>query len=273
MRGHLRKLTETDVVKRRRQNEFPGALDFELTSVGRELWGVATVLRGWLANGPEGPLKLGSSAAKSAIRALIEGWGTSMVRALAARPLSLTELNDLISGLSYPSLERRLGAMRVAGLIERTPGPGRGTPYMVTEWMRSAIAPLGAAARWERLCVPERTPPIKRLDAEAGFLLAVPLIELPSDASGICRLAVEIGGSNGDRLAGVLVEVRQGQVVSCLASIRGSADGWIAGSPAGWLEAVIEGNAERLESGGDTELAETLVAGLHGALFGAVRQG
>ena len=183
MRGHLRKLTETGVVKRRRQNEFPGSLDFELTSAGEELWGVATVLRGWLANGPEGSLKLGSSAAKSAIRALVEGWSSSMVRALAARPLSLTELNDLINGLSYPSLERRLGAMRVAGLIERMSGPGRGTPYTVTEWMRSAVAPLGAARRWERLFVPERTPPIKRLDAEAGFLLSVPLIGLPSEAS------------------------------------------------------------------------------------------
>ena len=60
-------------------------------------------------NAPEGPLALGSSTAKSAIKALVEGWGTNMIRALAARPLSLTELNGLISGLSYPSLERRLG--------------------------------------------------------------------------------------------------------------------------------------------------------------------
>ena len=178
MRGHLRTLAKTEVVVRRRQNDFPGSLDFELTPTGEELWLVAKVLRVWLRNAPEEPLALGSSAAKSAVKALVEGWGTSMVRALAARPLSLTELNGLINGLSYPSLERRLGAMRLAGQIQRTPGRGRGTPYAVTDWLRRAIGPLGVAARWERMHAPEATAPIRRLDAEAAFLLAIPLVRL-----------------------------------------------------------------------------------------------
>ncbi|HEV7482881.1 MAG TPA: hypothetical protein VGO13_07265 [Solirubrobacterales bacterium] len=41
--------------------------------MGRELWMVAPVLDGWLRVAPEGPLPLGSSAAKSAVRALVEG--------------------------------------------------------------------------------------------------------------------------------------------------------------------------------------------------------
>ncbi len=40
-----------------------------------------------------------------------------MLRALAAGSLSLTELDRLIGALSYPSLERRLVAMRLAGLV------------------------------------------------------------------------------------------------------------------------------------------------------------
>lgn len=267
MRAHLRTLTETGVVSRQRQNDFPGSLDFELTAAGQELWTVAKILAVWLEAAPEARLPLGSNPAKQAVRALVDGWGTSMIRALAARPLTLTELDGLISGISYPSLERRLGAMRQAGQIERMQGKGRGTPYAVTDWLRQAIAPLGAAARWERLHVATATPPIKRLDAEAAFLLAIPLLDLPADVSGACRLAVEIGTSNGDRLAGVLVEARDGRVVSCAAGVQGHADAWASGSAAAWLRAVIEGEAEQLEIGGDCQLGRALLDGLHGALF------
>jgi DNA-binding HxlR family transcriptional regulator len=267
MRGHLRTLTETDVLIRRRRNDFPGSLDFELTPVGEELWMVARILEGWLEDAPGGPLQLGSSAAKSTVKALVEGWATSMVRALAARPFSLTELNGLINGLSYPSLERRLGALRLAGLIERTPSNGRGTPYAVTAWLRRAIAPLAAAARWERANAAETTAPIRRLDAEAAFLLAVPLLRLPGESSGVCRLAVEVGAANGDRLAGVLVDVREGQVASCVAKVQGHADAWATGSAQAWLQAVIDGNTERLEIGGDCHLARAAIDALNAELF------
>lgn len=266
MRGHLRTLTRTGVLARKRRNDFPGALDFELTPVGENLCGVARVLGAWLEQSPDGPLELGSSAAKSAIKALVEGWDTSMIRALAARPLSLTELNGLINSLSYPSLERRLAAMRMAGQIERMPGPGRGTAYTVTGWLRRAIAPLGAAARWERLHAPEQTSPVKRLDVEAAFLLTIPLLDLPSDLSGTCRLAVETGGSNGDSIAGVLVEVNEGSITSCVATIRGHADAWASGSASAWLQTMGR-NDDGLEVGGGRELAQALVEGLRTALL------
>jgi DNA-binding HxlR family transcriptional regulator len=266
MRGHLRTLTETDVLVRRRQNDFPGSLDFELTAVGQELWAVAQVLEAWLREAPEGPLTLGSSTSKSTVKALVEGWATSMVRALAARPFSLTELNGLINSLSYPSLERRLGALRLAGLIERTPGNGRGTPYAVTAWLRRAIAPLAAAARWERANAAETTAPIRRLDAEAAFLLAIPLLRLPGEPSGVCRLAVEVG-PGGERLAGVLVQVRDGEITSCVAKVQGHADAWAAGPAQGWLRAVMDGDAELLEMGGHCQLVRTLLDGLNAELF------
>ena len=267
LRGHLRALTETGVVTRRRQNEFPGSLDLELTPVGRELWGVALILGAWLRAAPDGPMALGGGAAKGAVKALVEGWSTSMIRALAARPLSLTELNGLIHNLSYPSLERRLGAMRLAGQIERTPGRGRGTPYAVTDWLRRAIGPLGAAARWERLHAPAQTSPVKRLDVEAAFLLAVPLLSLAEETSGTCRLAVEVGASNGDRLAGVLVGVEKGRVASCIAKVQGQADAWASGSAPAWLRAVIDQDLDRIQIGGDTQLARGLLDELHGVLI------
>jgi DNA-binding HxlR family transcriptional regulator len=271
MRAHLRALISTGVAERRRANRFPSSVDFVLTESGRELGVVAAILEAWLRRSPDGPLELDDRAAKSAVKALIEGWGTNMIRVLATRPFSLTELNGLISGLSYPSLERRLGAMRLAGQVERLPGPGRGTPYAVTDWLRRAIAPLAAAARWERAHVPAQTVPIRRLDIEAAFLLAVPLLKLPSELSGSCRLAVELAAANGGgQQAGALVAVREGEVVSCRASLQGHADAWASGSAREWLTAVMEQEADQLEIGGESQLARALLDGLNGSLFGQV---
>jgi len=271
MRGHLRTLTQTGVVAGRRQSDFPGYRDYALTDSGRELWAVAEVLRAWLAAAPERPVLLGSVASKSAIKALVEGWDTNIIRALVARPLSLTELSELISGISYPSLERRLGAMRLAGQIEKMAGRGGGTPYGVTEWLRRAIAPLAAAARWERLNVSPHTAPIRRLDIEAAFLLVAPLLSLPSHLSGSCRLAVEVEGGNGERLAGILAKVKEGRVISCTAGLQGHADAWSSGSSSAWLRAVIDYSTDELEIGGDQQLVRGLLDSLHHELVG-VRQ-
>ncbi|HEX5610066.1 MAG TPA: winged helix-turn-helix domain-containing protein [Solirubrobacterales bacterium] len=268
MRGHLRTLTDIGVLKRRRQNEFPGALDFELGGPGRDLLKVGGVLQGWLAAAPDGPIPLGGIAAKSAIKALVEGWSSTVVRAVAARPLSLTDLNRLISEHNYPSLERRLGALRLAGLIEACPGKTRGTPYTVTDWLRRGVGPLAAAARWERAYVVEETAAIGRIDIEASFLLAVPLLNLPPEVSGACRLAVELRSNGGEPgLAGVFIEIEQGRVRSCVCRLQGEADAWASGTPKSWMRAIDEGGADRLEIGGDWDLATAVLGGMNRALF------
>jgi len=269
LRGQLRKLVDLGAVVKHRRNRFPGVLEYELAEPGRDLLFVIDALECWLANAPGRPLPLGSNEAKAAVKSLAEGWTTSMLRALAAGPLTLTELDRVISDLPYPSVERRLGAMRLAQQIEARPGEGRGTPYAVTDWLREGIAPLAAAARWERLHMPENTAPIARLDAEAAFLLVMPLLRLPTEASGSCRMAVELPNNREPRLAGVLVEVAQGRIASCTSRLQGNPDAWALGSPAGWLGAVIEHDPARLELGGDCALARALLDGLHRALFEA----
>jgi DNA-binding HxlR family transcriptional regulator len=271
MRGHLRSLTQLGVLERRQQSNFPGSVDYELGPAGRDLLTVIRILQSWLASSPEGPLQPGSVAARSAIKALTEGWSSTIVRALAARPLSLTELNRLISNLNYPSLERRLGAMRLAGQIEPCASRERSTPYIATNWLRRAIAPLVAGASWERRYTSEEGAPFGRIDVEAIFLLAIPPLSLPTDSTGACRLAVETGSGNGDGrdLAGALVRVEEGQVVSCVSRLQGPAEAWTAGSTRAWLSALIEGDTDLLEIGGDCDLALALIDGLHEALFDA----
>jgi DNA-binding HxlR family transcriptional regulator len=268
LRAQLKRLVEIGAIEKRRRNRFPGTLDYELTEAGRDLVPVIHALEGWLDEMPDGTSSLGGMAAKAAIKALAEGWSTTMLRALAAGPISLTELDGVISSLSYPSLERRLSAMRLAGQVRACPGNGRTTRYAVTGRLRRGVGPLIAAARWERQHLPQATPPLGRLDVEAAFLLAVPLLELPAALSGVCRMAVEITSGARQHLAGVTIEVRSGEVVSCVTQIEVGADAWAQGSPSAWLDALMQGDSGRLERGGNSALTRTAVEGLRGALFG-----
>lgn len=266
MRMHLRALSEAGILERRQQREFPSPVEYELTRAGRDLLAVARALEDWLKTSPQGPVEFGSNVAKSSTKALADGWSSGIVRALASRPLALTELSRLISNLSYPSLERRLGAMRVAGLVERGSANGRGRPYEISRWLRLASTPVAAAARWERKYLQDQTPPIRRLDIEAAFLLVLPLVSLSEGPSGVCRLAVDTSRGSQHRQAGVLVQIQGGRMSNCVTRLEGSVDASAAGSASAWMSAVSRGSASRLDLGGNRELARALVEGIHRAL-------
>jgi DNA-binding HxlR family transcriptional regulator len=269
LRAQLKKLVDFGAIDKHRRNHFPGTLDYELGPAGRHLLFVVDTLEHWLELAPDGPLQLNDSAARAATLALAEGWSTTVLRALAAGPLSLTQLDRVITSLSYPALERRLATMRLAGLIVARPGAGRrGTPYTVTDWLRRGVAPLAAAARWEIRHRPAESAPIGRLDTETGYLLAVPLLALPPEASGSCRLAAEIHNGKRRDFAGVVIEVKQGgRLGSCTTALSGDHDAWALGTSAAWLDAVIDRDLGGLELGGDKSLSRGLVEGMHSELF------
>jgi len=265
MRVNLRNLIRTAILERDREDAFPGSVAYRLGPVGRELLSVAASADNWLANAPNGPMPLGSAGSKSAIKALLEGWSTTIVRALAAQPLALTELNRIIQNISYPSLERRLAAMKLAGLVAACPGRGRGTPYAGTDWLREAAGPLTASARWERRCAPvETVSPLLPLDVEAFFLLALPALEVDRTISGSCRLAVDFGGSNGHhRVAGAILTFEDGRFVSCNSRLGEDATGWVSGSVTAWLDAAVAGETQQVEIGGDCRIATEVLDALH----------
>lgn len=272
MRTRLKTMTELGILERRQANQPLRSVAFELTRSGRDLLDVAEVVEAWLALAPGDPQSLGSAAAKRSLKALSEAWSACIVRAVAARPLSLTELSKLISALNYPSLERRLAALRFAGLVEPRPGSTKGTPHAATSWLKRAVAPLVAAARWEQRHIPLIAAPLTRIDIETTFLLAAPLLRLAPELKGTCRLAVEVGrgGDEGGRnLAGVLVGVDEGRVVRCASQLRGEAGAWASGSASAWLDAALDREPGRLETGGDVRLAAGLLDGLNVILAGA----
>jgi DNA-binding HxlR family transcriptional regulator len=250
-------------------DEGSSVQEYELTPFGHELLLVAEALEAWLAIAPDGPIAPEGNAAKVAIKALVGGWTTAIVRALAARPLALTELDRLIDNCTYPALERRLSAMRLAGQIELTARNGSsGRSYRVEPWLRQAIGPLTVAARCERRHMRDETAPIARIDVEAAFLLVGPTIELCADTSGTCQLAVEAGGRHAGRpWAGAQMTIEDGRVVSCLTRLEAQPESWAMGTASAWMDAVIGREAELLEFGGDGELGRDIVHALHDVLF------
>jgi DNA-binding HxlR family transcriptional regulator len=263
MRIYTRTLEELGVLERRRQNEFPATARYAITPAGVALLKVAVFLQEWLWAAPDGPILLGSVAGKSGTKALIGGWSSNIVRALAARALSLTELNVLIPRISYPTLERKLSAMRIAKLVAPQPGDGRGTPYGATDWLRQAVVPLTSAVSWERQFIPEPAAQIGRLDVEAAFLLSIPLMALDPKTTGKCRLSVEVRGGSAPAFAGVVVGIEEGKVISCTSRLDGDAQASASGTALAWMRQMNGGPPGQLEVSGNSSLAEAVTDALH----------
>lgn len=266
LRGNLRNLIGVGALEKRRSNGRGSVVDHALTPAGAELLSVAATIDSWLASAPKGPTPIESETGKAAIKALIGGWGSTMLRALVTRPFSLTELDNLITAFSYPALERRLGAMRLVGFVTAVEGNGGGTPYAVTDWLRRGMGPLLAAVRCERLHMSEATAPLTRIDVETILLLTTPLLTLDPEAEGSSQLAIHVGGA-GRPSAGINLTVRAGRLAQSTSQLEPSPPNWVRGSAADWLDALVEGRLERLRAGGDRALTVELVDRLHGALF------
>jgi DNA-binding HxlR family transcriptional regulator len=268
LRKQLLSLTDLGILERHQQQGFPGSVEYKLSRPGRAFLKVAEAAQNWLELSPHGPHELGTQAAKSSIKALVDGWSSTIIRAFAAKPLSLTELDRLIANIPYPTLERRVGAMRIAGQIAVSARDGRTRPYAVTPWLRRGIAPLAAAVDWEALFNAEKRVPPTGLDIESAFLLSVPRLCLRDTLSGSVRLVVQFRTNHGDtRLAGVMVVIDEGEIRSCVSRLDGHADGWASGSLGPWLNATIRGQRDSLEIGGECDLARAVVDGLHESLF------
>jgi DNA-binding HxlR family transcriptional regulator len=272
LRVALSNLREAGALIKQTTDDPPYAVATALSPAGEEMLFVADAIEAWLALCPDGPIAPEAEEAKAAVKALAGGWSSTLMRALAIRPLTLTELSRVIPEISYPALERRISWMRKTGQIEPVEKEGRGTPYVVTDWLRHAIAPLGAAGRCERRHLPAESGPITNIEVETSFLLATPLAPLPLYASGICMLVAQTNPAEpvakDPGLAGVTVEVQRGKVVSCAPTISDIPATWAVGAPETWLDAVIDGRVEDLRIGGaKPQLALDIVTGIHLALF------
>jgi DNA-binding HxlR family transcriptional regulator len=263
----MRDMEELSLVSRTRQPDVPPTVECRLSSHGERLLPVAARLDAWLAQAPSGPLKLGEAYAGGTVKALAVAWGSTLLRWLAERPRSLTELERLVHMFGYRKLERILRDLTTAGLIERGPAEGRVSPYRVTDWARSAANLLTAAMRWERDEIPNQSAVVSSIEAEGVMLLGLPMIELPSSTSGTCALLVDAYDS-AECLGGAVVRLLDGRPVLWEAvggsdpeAIESGADCWVRGTTAAWLGAHSDAPQD-FEIGGDAHLVEKVMAAL-----------
>ena len=237
------------------------------TSAGAEAAFAGFALKRWLLNAPQGQLRVGMPAAGEAIAALLCCWSATVIHGLAAGPRSLAELNALVEPLDFDTLEEHVKAMERSEQVEALTEADGTTRYALTRWLREGLVPIAVAARQEIHFPPppDNVLPPDRLDVEAAFQLALPLVALPRELSGACRLSVEL--EDGE-LAGVTVRVESGLVVSCESRLEEGVGTWAHGSAIEWLDTVVDPAAGLLELGGEERLAGALVDGLHERLFG-----
>jgi DNA-binding HxlR family transcriptional regulator len=240
---------------------------FRVSSSGREALFVASVVERWLESAPHGPLSFEDPGAEETVAALAEGWSATVVHMLAREPMTLSELNGVVERLGRRAVKRRLDALAVTGQVEAL-GEGSEAIYALTDWARSGIAPLIASARLERRNPKEGMAPIDALDTDAGFRLSLPLLTLPKELSGICRLGLNLQEDQSVALTGVTARIEEGRVIACRDGLDHEANAWAAATAADWLDTVIEPDAKRVRTGGDRWLAAALLNNLHKTLFG-----
>jgi len=236
---------------------------------GKELLFVGFILERWLSSCPEGSLKLGPEAGPP-LSALLSGWCSTVMHALAARPLTVAEATDAVGTLSYDLVEERIEEMEGAGQLEALGEEDSDDEvrFAVTDWLREGIAPLAAAARMEHRFPPGDTAPVAALDVEASFLLTLPLLELPTELEGSCSLAVELDEGVSPNPAGVTAQVEEGRAIVTEVALDEKADAWANAPACDWLDTLIEPDVKLVRSGGERRLTRRLLYELHQTLFG-----
>ncbi len=227
----------------------------------------AALLVRWLAECPDGPLSP-SHEARPVLTALVDGWDSTAIHALAGGPVTV---GDVAEAIGAPRLEPAAAALREmqqTELVELLPEPGGDPRFAPTEWLRLAIGPLAATALVEIEEPPAGAVPIDRFDIEAAFRLSLPLIpRLDPEISHLCRLIVTMPDRRADQ-GGVVALIERGEVASVSSDLTIHSPTFAGGSPQAWIETLIDPSKPQLSAGGNLEVLGAIVAGLHEQLFG-----
>jgi DNA-binding HxlR family transcriptional regulator len=249
---------------------MPYSVANQLTDGGHELLSAAELVESWLELAPNGPIAIGSEPAKRTLRALIGGWQSGVLHVLTAGPLSLTELSSVLPEIPYPTLERRLSALRATGQLIASVEGGGAKPCSFSDWGRRAAGPLAAASRWERRHLDDAGAICTTADLEACLHLTLPLVTVPDVHGGSCLLTIDTDAEPPDlahRPARLSIEVENGHASFVGSGVERDSHSRAGGGIEAWTEAMIDGGSGGLCAGGeDPALARAIIAGLHEAV-------
>jgi len=209
--GRLRELEDLGVIVRERRPGSPPVAYCSLSSAGRELLPVVRRFARWLELSPDGPSSPDDATGALAIKALAIGWDTTVLRWLAERPCSLTELDALSPReVSYHEVRKAREGLSSAGLIAPVPSTDRRQPYTPTEWARRSAGCIAAAVRWEKEHLGAPAPASWAMEVETLSLLrptrlgALPLTQARVDLAEIETLVDALADSEFEQVASCL---------------------------------------------------------------------
>lgn len=252
--SRLRELEELGVIVREKEGGSPPLTHCMLSAAGRDLLVVVRLLRRWLRENPSRSPGKGDLFGVVETKALAIGWNSTVLRWLAERPCSLTELDaQSPPGVSYHELRKAREALSHTGLIAAVASEDRGQPYELTDWTRRAAPALAAAVRWERSFLSKDDPEPASTDVETLLRLFSPSLApigpaLDEDSSPLpdnSEAFSVIVGNHGD---GVGAGKRSGSQV-----------GEISGTLTSWLDALVDGRSTGLQMRGGIRLTTELL--------------
>jgi DNA-binding HxlR family transcriptional regulator len=256
----LRTLEELGLIVREKHSGWPPPTYCRLSDAGHSLLAVAEHFEAWLACRQR---RVGSGELERSrtIKALASGLGSTLVRWLAERPRSTTELEALTPReISHHDIKRALHALSDVGLAEPLPRrKGRRHPYALTAKGREAAAPIAAALHWERDLHADPDPAWEGLAAETLLYLAAPLALVPVEFEGTCAMSI-------DEHDAVSITVSGGRLLARALAPGEAVEAEVRGSGSSWLTMLVSGRPGELELTGDANLIAVLTLSLHQAI-------
>jgi DNA-binding HxlR family transcriptional regulator len=257
----LRALAHHDVIVRDRVADDMRATIYSLTDCGRDLGAIAVSaarLECASAHGNHSAAGNCRPAGETAIR-LMAPVSRAIRRVLADGPLVLSELERRLPHEPHSSIRRRLHELQRSGQVEAWQGRADQSFYeLVRESRRMALLGL-LATGWEQRWTSQHAP----LTGVGEVLhMIAPLVRIPSQREGVCRLHVECQCGEPD----VHLAVGKGKIAALpLPPILGF-NAVATASPAAWNHALLRGDLGGVAIAGDRALLADLVSALSDVL-------
>jgi len=249
---------------RRTVGRAPGRrVRYRLTPAGEELMGVANVLDAWAERAAYGDLVARPSDAMA--KALVAGWASGLMAALAAGPARRAHLERAAPALAHHQLESRLRGLLRAGLVERLASARGGGRIALTSRGREAMGPVLAALVWDHAHAASPAPP-RPHDVATAMVIGFPLVVVSRHRRGLVTLTVADPGRPGSAEL-VRAQAGDGRVEAHVGvAEQGELAGWAHGEIAEWGDTLVRGR-RGIHVAGEPGLVTAILNALRDRLF------
>lgn len=258
------KLVDLGLVERCEEPGVPSTVVYKLTVPGgRQLYRLLDAYaEAWWQRLPDGQI---DDNYWTSVYLLAEMWELGFIEALSVASPSPTELADRAGDLTFHQVNRKVHLLRAHRLMRDRPGRGRGRRYEFTDRSRRGMALIAGVARWLQ----------KDWGSGAGITPAqlatvlrvvAPLVQIPQHAGKRIKLGLAVHSADEPTVE-LVAEVQADGSCRCRDATDHSPDGVAAGVINTWLGALLDGNRGRFRVGGEMELVDGFLIGLHDVLW------